>query len=217
MNSCNGVVDNETIHKLESCLVGIARDYYEPCSLLENFKMSGVFDISVKKMSGKQFLIEFEDIEERIVHGKMNRPSGRRTKGLFAEVIQLLILKITLVAVPKRAVGFEKCDLVGVGLDDPELASQLGLDLEKVESQCNVFADGETGVVDLGQDCETLAFIDTGVNFFRAEGSEKEKMVKNKRGVKTIADIEDQTIERMDKKGRRRGKRKKNFFRTIQE
>ncbi|XVF32734.1 hypothetical protein REPUB_Repub17cG0108700 [Reevesia pubescens] len=40
MNSCNGVVDNEAIHKLESCLVGIARDYYEPCSLLENFKMS---------------------------------------------------------------------------------------------------------------------------------------------------------------------------------
>ncbi|XVF23512.1 hypothetical protein REPUB_Repub13aG0045000 [Reevesia pubescens] len=434
MNSCNGVVDNKAIHKLESCLVWIARDYYEPCSLLENFNMSGVFDISVKKMSSKQFLIEFEDVEVRNTMEQLNwswlrewfveiKPwimyayTKHRTMwvtifglplhvwnhstlhniaSIWGEVIsydsktfnyqdfnratmlimtnqlkkieEVIALKCSdetfLVKVSEveediislfhychntlrgksmtvknsegynfsadslarkncswedeqtkwkenksdmamskdlvsetdvscmerlhisnvlkennclaligsfdgrsdvsenkvwgevslivddtyscgpqdEAVRLEKCDLVGIGLDDPELALQLGLDLEKVESQCNVFAclidvieemdmgqdceaqcndflglDGEAEVVDLGQDCEALAFMDTRVKFFRAGGSVKEKGMKNKRGAKTIVDIEDHIIERMDKKGRMRRRRKKNFFCTIQE
>ncbi|XVF04081.1 hypothetical protein REPUB_Repub05bG0050700 [Reevesia pubescens] len=41
LNSCHGVVDDETLHKLESCVVGLAKDYCEVSSLIENFRMSG--------------------------------------------------------------------------------------------------------------------------------------------------------------------------------
>ncbi|XVF37363.1 hypothetical protein REPUB_Repub20aG0001600 [Reevesia pubescens] len=65
LKSCLGVVDNEALHKLESYLVGVAKDYYETGSLMENFRMSGVSYIFVKKISGRQFLIEFDDEEFR--------------------------------------------------------------------------------------------------------------------------------------------------------
>ncbi|XVE98748.1 hypothetical protein REPUB_Repub03eG0135100 [Reevesia pubescens] len=50
---------------LEWCVVGTMRDYYESRMIMENFRISGVFDIIVKNISGKQFLIEFEDEEMR--------------------------------------------------------------------------------------------------------------------------------------------------------
>ncbi|XVF07730.1 hypothetical protein REPUB_Repub06bG0165000 [Reevesia pubescens] len=81
--SCLGVVDEEAIHKLENCLVGVARDYYETGSLMENFRMSGVFDVSVKKISGRQFLIEFEDIDLR---NKMEEQNWTWLKEWFVEL-----------------------------------------------------------------------------------------------------------------------------------
>ncbi|XVF14237.1 hypothetical protein REPUB_Repub09cG0040800 [Reevesia pubescens] len=62
MNSYLGVVDNEVICNLERYLVGVARDYY---SLMENFKINGIFDISIKKITSRQFFIEFKDMEVR--------------------------------------------------------------------------------------------------------------------------------------------------------
>ncbi|XVF15627.1 hypothetical protein REPUB_Repub09cG0170500 [Reevesia pubescens] len=65
MNTCLGEVDVEAMHKLEKCLIGTTMDYYESRTIMEIFRISGVFDITVKKISGRQFLIEFEDDEVR--------------------------------------------------------------------------------------------------------------------------------------------------------
>ncbi|XVF14642.1 hypothetical protein REPUB_Repub09cG0078800 [Reevesia pubescens] len=40
--------------------------------------------------------------------------------------------------------------------------------------------------------------------------------IKNKRGAKSIADIEDSIINKVYKKSRRKGRRRKNFFHSIQ-
>ncbi|XVF00325.1 hypothetical protein REPUB_Repub03eG0275200 [Reevesia pubescens] len=66
--SCAGEVDVETLHRLERSVVGTVKDYCEAITILENFKIDGVFDISVKKKSGRQFLIKFEDEEGSNVH-----------------------------------------------------------------------------------------------------------------------------------------------------
>ncbi|XVF28964.1 hypothetical protein REPUB_Repub15cG0078800 [Reevesia pubescens] len=84
MKSCLRVVEEEeAIHKLENCSVGVARDYCETGSLMENFRMSEVFDISIKKISGRQFLIEFEDIE---VRNKMEEQNWLWLKEWFVEI-----------------------------------------------------------------------------------------------------------------------------------
>ncbi|XVF11749.1 hypothetical protein REPUB_Repub08aG0054600 [Reevesia pubescens] len=53
------------MHKLEKCLIRTGRDYNESRTIMENFRISGVFYITVKNISSKQFLIEFKDDEVR--------------------------------------------------------------------------------------------------------------------------------------------------------
>ncbi|XVF31340.1 hypothetical protein REPUB_Repub16aG0137400 [Reevesia pubescens] len=65
LHSCSGYIDEEALHKLDRCLFGTAHDYFETCTIMENFRMSGVSGISAKKISGRQFLIEFEDDDVR--------------------------------------------------------------------------------------------------------------------------------------------------------
>ncbi|XVF28563.1 hypothetical protein REPUB_Repub15cG0040600 [Reevesia pubescens] len=60
--SCSGVIEEEALHSLESCVIGVERDY-ETNTLLENFRINGVSEVSLKKISGRQFLIMFEDKE----------------------------------------------------------------------------------------------------------------------------------------------------------
>ncbi|XVF22173.1 hypothetical protein REPUB_Repub12eG0150900 [Reevesia pubescens] len=83
LKTCIGEVDNEAIHRLERCVIGTARDYYETRTIMENFRMSGVFDITAKKISGKQFLLEFEEEE---VRDKMEESNWVWLKEWFVEI-----------------------------------------------------------------------------------------------------------------------------------
>ncbi|XVF35206.1 hypothetical protein REPUB_Repub18cG0125500 [Reevesia pubescens] len=65
LKSCIGFVDAKAMHRLDRCVVGTARDYYETRTIMENFRMSGVSGITAKKISGRQFLIEFDDDSAR--------------------------------------------------------------------------------------------------------------------------------------------------------
>ncbi|XVF23290.1 hypothetical protein REPUB_Repub13aG0024100 [Reevesia pubescens] len=61
IKSCPGVVENEMLHLLESCVIAVARDYFEAYRLTENFRISGVSGVYARKISGRQFLIKFDD------------------------------------------------------------------------------------------------------------------------------------------------------------
>ncbi|XVF38651.1 hypothetical protein REPUB_Repub20aG0120800 [Reevesia pubescens] len=63
LRSCIGEVDVEAMHNLESSLIGTAKKFYEAKGVLDSLKSCGVLEVSVKKISGNQFLIEFENDE----------------------------------------------------------------------------------------------------------------------------------------------------------
>ncbi|XVF04593.1 hypothetical protein REPUB_Repub05bG0097600 [Reevesia pubescens] len=61
IKSCSGVVENEMLHLLDNCVITVARDYFEAYRLTENFRISGVSGVYARKISGQQFLIQFDD------------------------------------------------------------------------------------------------------------------------------------------------------------
>ncbi|XVF09643.1 hypothetical protein REPUB_Repub07fG0111900 [Reevesia pubescens] len=61
IKSCSGIIENETLHLLENCVIAVARDYFEAYRLTENFRISGVSGVYARKISGRQFLIQFDD------------------------------------------------------------------------------------------------------------------------------------------------------------
>ena len=54
------MVDEESLQRLENCVVGSANGWFDAEWLEENFRVQRVFDLKVKKLSGNQFLIQFE-------------------------------------------------------------------------------------------------------------------------------------------------------------
>ena len=58
------VVDEDSLQRLENCVVGSANGWYDAEWLEENFRIQGVFDLKVKKLSGNQFLIQFGNKED---------------------------------------------------------------------------------------------------------------------------------------------------------
>ncbi|XVF09640.1 hypothetical protein REPUB_Repub07fG0111500 [Reevesia pubescens] len=58
-------VDVEAMHNLERCLIGTTKNFCEAKGVHDLLKSCGVLEVSVKKISGNQFLIEFENDEAR--------------------------------------------------------------------------------------------------------------------------------------------------------
>ncbi|XVF06622.1 hypothetical protein REPUB_Repub06bG0065400 [Reevesia pubescens] len=62
---CVGEIDIEALHKLEKCLIGTAKNFCEAKVGSDFLISSGISEVSVKKYSGNQFLIEFKNDEAR--------------------------------------------------------------------------------------------------------------------------------------------------------
>ncbi|XVF23991.1 hypothetical protein REPUB_Repub13aG0087900 [Reevesia pubescens] len=64
---CVAKVEVEALHRLEKCLIGVASDFYEADFLLEKINFGRLGSVSMKKISGKHFILEFEDDATRLL------------------------------------------------------------------------------------------------------------------------------------------------------
>ncbi|XP_022753670.1 uncharacterized protein LOC111301983 [Durio zibethinus] len=58
-----GEINNETLHWLSRTVVGVSKCFTKSNVISEQFKMEGVFGLNVRKLSVKQFLINFDNTE----------------------------------------------------------------------------------------------------------------------------------------------------------
>ncbi|XVE95099.1 hypothetical protein REPUB_Repub02eG0067400 [Reevesia pubescens] len=63
---CLAEVEEDSLLRLGKCLIGIAIGIFEAEFLMDKFKAEGVAGVSVKKISGKHFLIEFDEDVARL-------------------------------------------------------------------------------------------------------------------------------------------------------
>lgn len=61
MKICTGYVDNELLHWLESCIIGTCKGFQDPTDIANDIQKSGKSGFSVKRISGRNFLVSVPD------------------------------------------------------------------------------------------------------------------------------------------------------------
>ncbi|XVF11023.1 hypothetical protein REPUB_Repub07fG0233500 [Reevesia pubescens] len=65
MKKCVAVCDKEALARLRNCYIGTILGNLDTESLLENFKTEDYVGVSVRKLSGNQVLLDFEEMKDR--------------------------------------------------------------------------------------------------------------------------------------------------------